>query len=259
MQALEKITLAYLALQERAEKLQSVINATQYDLAELQAKYKTTKEQKKFLQTERNKWYDAYNEKATVEQADEIRNLKQCIEELESQLVALTPKEQRVDEPTDGYEAAKRVCRADFKASETTEKADGATPASQVLIIKLGASNDYLQYIVDRQYRKSGDSTFDTISNPAYARRFLTYSDVVLFLGATFPMDLVEVFNFDIDTLELEPAARVTSRQVRNLRRQIGVDTENKPMSEGKPNAIHSEEKADEPIQPKHNPYRDLA
>jgi DNA repair exonuclease SbcCD ATPase subunit len=126
MQALEKITLAYLALQERADKLQADKDAMQQDLADLQHKYKTAKEQKAFLQTERNKWFDAYNllDKSngaqTVEQAEEIRNLKACIEELESQLVALTPKEQRIDEPTDGYEAEKRVCRQDFKASGDT-------------------------------------------------------------------------------------------------------------------------------------------
>jgi len=200
MQALEKLTLAYLELREHAQKLQSVINATQYDLAELQAKYKTAKEQKQFLQDERDK-LTAQKENYICEHADEIRNLKECIEELESQLVALTPKEQQIDEPTDGlpsdvvmvlqygkqwlcgeygkdfcfdysdniknalqfasrdeineflcgeplgnlvihyfnpqtgyigttppdgYDDAKRVCRADFKASETTEKADEA-------------------------------------------------------------------------------------------------------------------------------------
>jgi len=242
MQALEKLTLAYLELLAKHDDLVKQNEELVTNISELNHKYKTTKEQKAFLQTERNKWFDAYNqivetnEKATVEQADEMRNLKyenaellrrlqfnskfqnsiekessaqneqihnlkQCIEELESQLVALTPKEQQIDEPTDGlpsdvvmvlqygkqwlcgeygkdfcfdysdniknalqfasrdeindflcgeplgnlvihyfnpqtgyigttppdgYDDAKRVCRADFKASETTEKADEA-------------------------------------------------------------------------------------------------------------------------------------
>lgn len=91
--ALKKLTIAYLALQECAQKLQSVINATQYTLSELQAKYKTLKEQKAFLQTDRNKWFDAYNlldksnDSQTIAQAEELRQLKAENERLRAYVI----------------------------------------------------------------------------------------------------------------------------------------------------------------------------
>ena len=91
--ALKKLTVVYLALQECANKLQADKDEMQQDLADLQHRYKTLKEQKAFLQTERKKWFDAYNqsvetnEKATVEQAEELRQLKAENERLRAYVI----------------------------------------------------------------------------------------------------------------------------------------------------------------------------
>jgi chromosome segregation ATPase len=131
MQALEKLTLAYLVLQERAEKLQADKDAMFFENQTLQAKYKKTAENNRFLQRERNKWFDAYNElnksneALTIEQAEQMHNLKECIEELEGQCVELQAKLDALQPaPTDGYEAEKRVCRAASKDSETPNDTD---------------------------------------------------------------------------------------------------------------------------------------
>jgi predicted nuclease with TOPRIM domain len=152
MQALEKLTLAYLALQERAEKLQADKDAMFFENQTLQAKYKKAKEKNAFLQADRNKWFDAYehlyksNEALTIEQADEMRNLKECIDELEGQCVELQAKLDALQPApihkindtkkapicdkysegigAEGYEAEKHVCRAGFKDSETPNDTD---------------------------------------------------------------------------------------------------------------------------------------
>ncbi len=91
--ALKKLTVAYLALQERADKLQADKDAIQQDLAALQHKYKTAKERKAFLQTERNKWFDAYNlldksnDSQTIAQAEELRQLKAENERLRAYVI----------------------------------------------------------------------------------------------------------------------------------------------------------------------------
>jgi hypothetical protein len=137
MQALEKLTLVYLALQERAEKLQADKDAMFFENQALLHKSKDLAACNRFLQEERdNLAKQVETLKSAYKQSQEsnkgevndykklIRDLKECIEELEGQLVALTPKEQRIDEPQDGYEAEKRVCRAGFKASEKPNDAD---------------------------------------------------------------------------------------------------------------------------------------
>ena len=217
--ALEKLTLAYLELREHAQKLQSVINATQYDLAELQAKYKTVKEQKQFLQKERNKWFDAYNqivetnEKESSAQNEQIHNLKQCIEELESQLVQLTPKEQRIDEPTDGYDDAKRVCRADFKASETpelyntiydnmeclhspetTEKADEAI--QPVILL----ANQYGDWVHGKTLNAKEQTELLFTPNKQLADQFANLDEVKDFLD-DYPLDNINITYRDPKTL----------------------------------------------------------
>ena len=126
MTALEKLTLAYLVLQERAEKLQADKDAMFFQNQTLQAKYKKAAENNRFLQGEREKlakqqienteiiddldgqriWLQAKVdelvaklelaqkfqnsiEKESSAQNEQIDNLKACVEELEGQCVEL--------------------------------------------------------------------------------------------------------------------------------------------------------------------------
>ena len=110
--ALKKLTLAYLALQERAEKLEKDKDALFIENQSLLHKVKTTKENNRFLQSERDKLQED-KEDYFCAHADEVRNLKDYIDTLEAQLFTLANGH--------GYENEneKPVCRADFKASET--------------------------------------------------------------------------------------------------------------------------------------------
>lgn len=213
MQALEKITLAYLALQERADKLQADKDAMFSENQSLSHKLRATKENNRFLQSERDRlskqceaFKSAYKQSQESNKGDlkdyseEMRNLKACIEELESQLVALTPKEQRIDEPTDGYEAEKRVCRQYFKASETTEKADGA--AKPVILLRTLAGDDAGGWITERITKTNGDTTFGTNSYLERAKQFANLDEVGAFLGKDYPLELIGISYHHPKTLQ---------------------------------------------------------
>jgi hypothetical protein len=245
MQALEKLTIAYLALQERAERLQADKDAMFFENQQLLAKYKKAAENNRFLQKERNKWFDAYNElnksneALIIEQAEQMRNLKECIEELEGQLVALTPKEQRIDEPQDGYEAEKRVCRAGFKASgdnlpetiQIKEECEGSaqdwekarcvggfgatgkklhigTPPNDadetpVILLRTLAGRSAGEWITEHITKMNGDTTFGTNSYPERAKQFTSLDEVDAFLGARYPRDLIQMSYHHPVTLQL--------------------------------------------------------
>jgi hypothetical protein len=173
MQALEKLTLAYLALQERAAKLEADKDAMFFENQTLLHKSKDLAACNRFLQEERDNLAkqvetlkSAYKlsqqfqnsiEKESSAQNEQIANLKACIEELEGQLVALTPKEQRIDEPKDGYEAEKRVCRAGFKASETPNDAD------EILYTLKDADGYYLKSVIDTNKSVFGATRQDAL------------------------------------------------------------------------------------------------
>jgi len=174
MRALEKLTLAYLVLQKKYEKAKKANDDVVFAMFELQEKYKKVKEQKAFLQADRNKWFDAYNElnksneALTIEQAEQMHNLKECIEELEGQCVELQAK---------------------LEALQVAPK----EPTNTIYFLELLSENNHKQYIADIKYRKSGDGMLGTNSNIEAAKKFASHAEIKAFLGSEFPMDLVAI------------------------------------------------------------------
>lgn len=101
--ALAKMALAYLDAQTKYLVSDKKNRKLEQDLADLQHRYKMLKEQKAFLQTDRNKWFDAYNqivetnELQMVEQANEMRQLKAENERLRAYVIEKDGKQPEND------------------------------------------------------------------------------------------------------------------------------------------------------------------
>jgi len=169
--------------------LQAEYDNLRQDLADLQAKYKTLKEQKAFLQTDRNKWYNAYthldesNEAQTIAQAEEMRQLKAENERLRAYVVE-----------KDGIEVLGEV-----QPATTLQELGKADEAIQpVILLRTNAGRNAGGWITERIIKTNGDTTFG-------AKQFANLDEVSAFLGANYPMDLINISYHHPETLQLMP------------------------------------------------------
>ena len=186
--ALEKLIIAYLTLQECANKLQADKDAMQQELADLQHRYKTLKEQKAFLQTERNKWFDAYkqivetNELQMVEQADEMRQLKAENERLRAYVIR-----------KDGIGIFAKPPPA-----PTLQELEEADEAMRPIIL---LSNQYGDWVQGKTLNAREQTELLFTPNKQLADQFANLDEVKDFLD-DYPLELVDISYHHPETLQ---------------------------------------------------------
>ena len=186
--ALKKLTIAYLELQAKHDDLVKQNEELATNISELNHKYKTLKEQKAFLQTERNKWFDAYkqivetNELQMVEQADEMRQLKAENERLRAYVIRKDSIEIFAKPPP----------------APTLQELEEADEAMRPIIL---LSNQYGDWVQGKTLNAREQTELLFTPNKQLADQFANLDEVKDFLD-DYPLELVDISYHHPETLQ---------------------------------------------------------
>ena len=186
--ALKKLTIAYLALQERANKLQADKDAMFIENQSLLHKFRKAGDVNRLLQKERNKWFDAYkqivetNELQMVEQADEMRQLKAENERLRAYVIR-----------KDGIGIFAKPPPA-----PTLQELEEADEAMRPIIL---LSNQYGDWVQGKTLNAREQTELLFTPNKQLADQFANLDEVKDFLD-DYPLELVDISYHHPETLQ---------------------------------------------------------